>query len=91
MSDDDNVNHFDDSVITVQKNTCQNNFQRKILLENFIIKLLKCREEAETIGASSSLITTWVLVKRNGSILDKAMQFCFILRQCKMKSQFIKQ
>ena len=77
MSDDDNVNHFDDSVINCLKNTCLNNFQMKILL------LLKCRVEVETIGASLSLATTWV--KRNGLILQRAMQFCFILRQCVMK------
>ena len=51
-----------------------------------ILLLLKCRVEVETIGASLSLATTWVLVKRNGSILQRAMQFCFILRQCVMKS-----
>ena len=32
MSDDDNVNHFDDSVKNCVKNTCLNNFQMKILL-----------------------------------------------------------
>ena len=31
-SDDDNVNHFDDSVINCLKNTCLNNFQMKILV-----------------------------------------------------------
>ena len=73
MSDDDNVNHFDDSV--------------KIFKWKFYL-LLNCRVEVETIGASLSLAITWVLVKRNGSfgsILHNAMQFCFILRQCVMK------